>query len=235
MPDWEQAAWPRAEHLQRVFHVRSGDQRGTAFVIDVEGRQYLVSALHVVAESVRTATLDILRANAWVPFVVTIVGTNAEADIAVLALQEQLVGANLNIEIDSAGCAAGQEVFFLGYPLGIRGPEVQPGFPLPLIKRGIASNFYRGPPDGIFVSASANPGFSGGPVYFAHHQTGRATLTAIVVQSLAYEVSVKNAQGKEVGMALTDSNIAQCHYIKYALELIDANKIGFPLDHAQRA
>jgi hypothetical protein len=139
MPDWEVAAWPRADHLQRVFHVRSGRNLGTAFSIDIDGRQYLVSALHVVEESVTTASLEIHRGNAWTPYVVNTVGSNPEADVLVFALQERIAGPGLNdIDVNSKGCAAGQAVFFLGYPLGIRGVVVHPGFPLPLVRRGIA-------------------------------------------------------------------------------------------------
>jgi S1-C subfamily serine protease len=90
MSDWEGGLWPRAEHLHRVFSVRSGDNAGSAFALDVEGRQYLASAYHVVKDATETASLDIFRIDRWVPFVVNTVGIDTELDIAVLALQEQI-------------------------------------------------------------------------------------------------------------------------------------------------
>jgi hypothetical protein len=112
VPDWEVSAWPRADHLQRVFHVRSGQNLGTAFSLDIDGRQYLVSALHVVEESTKTASLEIHRGNAWTPYVVNTVGSNSDADVVVFALQERLVNVDLDeIDISSDGCALGQEVF----------------------------------------------------------------------------------------------------------------------------
>lgn len=230
MPDWESLVWPRAEHMQRVFQVRSGNQSGTALALDVDGKQYLASALHVVENATGTASLDIYYQGAWTQFAVNIVGINFEFDIAVFALQERIVAHGLNIDISAAGCVAGQEVFILGYPLGIRGHPVGPGFPIPVIKRGIAALFHPGPPLSLYISASANPGFSGGPVYFAHHETGRTTLTAIVIHELGYEVPVKNENGKEVGKVLTGSNLVQCTYIDHVLNLIRANQIGLPLD-----
>lgn len=226
MPNWETAAWPRAEHLQRVFQVRSGNSLGTAFALDVDGRQYLVSALHVVEHSTSTAALDIYHLNTLKAFPVNIVGLDFTNDVAVLALQERIVAANLDIDIDSAGCAAGQEVFILGYPLGIRGHTVSPGFPIPLVKRGVAALFNPGPPRSVYASVSANEGFSGGPVYFGHHQTGKATLMAIIIEEFGHEVPVKNTRGDEVGKVLRPSNIANCSYIDHALALIRAKPIG---------
>ena len=51
----ELAAWPAAEHLCRVFKVRSGKNLGTATVIDVDKKQYLISALHVVEHAIDIA------------------------------------------------------------------------------------------------------------------------------------------------------------------------------------
>jgi S1-C subfamily serine protease len=111
MPDWETLVWPRAQHLHRVFQVKSGNNTGTAFAIDVDGRQYLVSALHVVETSIGTASLEIYREKAWRSFPFDVVGLKFDADVAVYALKERIVGPNLDIEISSAGCVAGQEVF----------------------------------------------------------------------------------------------------------------------------
>jgi S1-C subfamily serine protease len=229
MIDWETAVWPRAEHLQRIFQIKSGSELGTAFALDVENKEYLITALHVVNEAMQISQFEIYRNGTWIPYVVNVVGVDAVSDIAVFALQERLVRGSLHIEIASDGCVAGQEVFILGYPLGIKGPAVGLGFPLPIIKRGIAANFYIGPPSGLFVSASANPGFSGGPVYFVHQETGKATLTAIVIHALGYEVEVKDAADKVIGKVMTDSNIVQCSYIDSTTKLIKANPIGFSL------
>jgi hypothetical protein len=144
-------------------------------------------------------------------------------------LQERIVGPGRDIDIHGGGCVAGQEVFFLGYPLGIRGHPVGSGFPIAVGKRGVAALFHPGPPPSIYVSASANPGFSGGPLYFPHSETGRATLMAIVVHALGYEIPVKNAQGEEIGKVITDSNLVQCSYVDHILNLIRDNAIGFSI------
>ena len=229
MLDWETLAWPRAEHLQRVFQVRSGNSIGTAFALDLENRQYLATALHVAEQAAETANLHIYFGDAWTAFPVKVVGLNMEFDVAVFALEKRIVAPGLDIDVNSAGCASGQEVFILGYPLGVRGHPVDPGFPLPVIKRGVAAVFHPGPPRSLYISASANPGFSGGPVYFAHHATSRATLTAIVIEELGYEVPVTNDGGERIGKVLIGSNLVKCAYIDHVLNLIKANPIGLPL------
>ncbi len=229
MPDWETAAWPRAEHLSRVFHIRSGASCGTAFALDVGGRQYLVSAFHVVEDSIKSCLVDICFQNSWKPFVVNIVGFDPDADIAVLALQERVLADGLPIDVGDAGCVAGQEVFILGFPLGIRGYLASPGFPIPLIKRGVAALFNPGPPTSVYISASANPGFSGGPVYFASRQTGKATLMAVVSNEFTYEMPVKNSEGVVIGKVQQNSNIVECSYISHALALIQASPIGLTI------
>lgn len=229
MEDMETLCWPRAEHLQRTFQVRSGDKTGTAFTLEQDDRQYLVSALHVVERAVETASLDIWYQNAWHTMAVVVVGMSMEQDIVVLAAP-RLLGHVMNIEIDYKGCVAGQEVFILGYPLGIRGPSVDPGFPLPIIKRGIVAYFQFGDPGALYISASANPGFSGGPVFFPSRERRRALLAAILISELAYEVPVRDeTAGKQIGVVEVGSNIVRCTWIGEVLKIIQGNPRGLPL------
>jgi S1-C subfamily serine protease len=233
MPDWETAAWPRAEHLQRVFHVKSASSLGTAFALDIDGRQYLVSALHVVEQAAETAALEVYVQGGWKQFWVDIIGVDFTADIAVFALKEAITRRGLQIETGSTGFVAGQEVFILGFPLGIVGIAVNPGFPIPLIKRGVVSLLMPGSPNSVYISASANPGFSGGPVYFANPKSGKATLMAIVLEELGYQAPVKDAQGVEIGTIFKDSNIVKCSFIDHALTVIANNPRGFDLSAAE--
>jgi hypothetical protein len=198
-------------------------------VVDEQGKQYLVSSLHVINESIQTSLLDIFFQNSWKPFVVNVVGSDTTTDVAVLALQERIVPAGYAVAVDDAGCAAGQEVFILGFPLGFQGHLVSPGFPIPLVKRGVAALFNPGPPRSVYLSVSANPGFSGGPVYFVHHQTGNATLMALVSNEFSYEIPVRDVQGAVIGRMQQNSNIVECSYIGHALALIGANPVGFAI------
>ena len=217
----------RVEHIHRVFQVRSGSSQGTAFALDVDGRQYLVSALHVVEYSTNTASIDIFYNDKWVTFTITVVGIDFDNDIAVLALNVNIVTSPAHIHVAFDGFGLGQQVFILGYPLGVRGQTFSSGFPLPIVTKGIiaASASERG----VYISVSAPPGFSGGPVYFAQLKTGAITLMAVVIAELSYDVSVKNAEGTEIGKVAMASNITERVSIYRVISIIHGKPIGFLL------
>jgi S1-C subfamily serine protease len=229
MPDWEVVSWPRASHFARVFHIRCGSETGTAFVIDVDGRQYLISARHVVAAAEDTASIELHRNGTWTAYVVTVVGKDDVADISILSLQERLVGPGHAVEVNAAGCRVGQTVFFLGYPLGLRGPNAfTPEFPVALVGRGTLATFSSAhSPPGAFLSANAPPGFSGAPIFFVHSESGNATLFAILIQSYAYEMPTRDPLKNPNGSVLVDSGIVGCVFISHALALIRANPVGY--------
>ena len=71
----------------RVFFVR-GETYGTAFTIDIEGRQYLISAQHVVGSGDR---LKLFHERTWKDCPVGFVGSGrGEIDISVLAPRSRL-------------------------------------------------------------------------------------------------------------------------------------------------
>ena len=53
--------------LLRVLMIRAGDKIGSAFTIDVDGRQYLVTAKHVVANLKERDTVEVWKSEAWHP------------------------------------------------------------------------------------------------------------------------------------------------------------------------
>lgn len=218
---------PRANHLQRVYQVKSGAKIGTAFLIDVDHRQYLVSALHVVEHSAETASLEISKDGQWQNTPISVVGIDMQNDIAVFALTERRIGAELPIRISGDGCVLGQEVFFLGYPLGLKGHLVEPGIPLPLVMRSVAASFHPDPRS-IYLSGGAPPGFSGAPVYYAHSDS-TPVLTAVLLEELAYSAPVVDAAMSKIGSIWLPSGLVRCSYIDHALRLISVNPIGLAL------
>jgi len=152
--------------LQRVFNLRMGSQTATGFTVEVDGRQYLLTARHLIASSSPSGTIEIFYNNDWrgVQFRVIAVAPNT-VDIAVLALDQQLSG-TLPITLGFKGAFLSQEVFFVGFPFGlsIDGRSANGGFPLPLVKHGIIASFASGNGEPFLVDGINNPGFSGGPV-----------------------------------------------------------------------
>lgn len=71
--------------LDRVFFVR-GLEYGTAFTIDIDSKQYLVSARHVIGDNASISSLKLFHDKTWKDLRVTFVGAaKGEVDISVFA------------------------------------------------------------------------------------------------------------------------------------------------------
>ena len=154
--------------IHRTFHIKRDSSTGTAFTIDRDSKQYIVTARHVV-EGVKSGnTIEIFHEHQWKNVVVDVAGIGVgEMDVAVLSCPIQLSPSHI-LEADSGGLMYGQYVYFLGYPFGwdSGGEQINRGVPLPFVKGGIVSAIEFGDVSRIFLDAHGNKGFSGGPVVF---------------------------------------------------------------------
>lgn len=139
---------------------------GTAFTINVEDRQYLVTARHLLHPHGPTPARVSNRFGAHDIDFSPLDGVQAKADVAVTALPKPLT-ADLPLAPTMKGAAFSQDVFFLGFPYGMAlqlahaGPDPTIAF----VKKGILSA--QGAVEGVdllYIDALNNPGFSGGPV-----------------------------------------------------------------------
>lgn len=161
--------------FQRVLNVRVNagtdlEETATAFTFDVDGREYLITAKHVVQGLRGEDRLDVFMNGDWLPLRVKILRCDDPIDIAVLIPPHQLT---VNIPLSSSGSFQfGQDAYFLGFPLGLQSPSAGANgpYPLALIKRGTISGVV--PIDipkkatMLFLDGYNNPGFSGGPIVF---------------------------------------------------------------------
>ncbi|MCH8063732.1 MAG: hypothetical protein IH861_14650 [Chloroflexi bacterium] len=76
--------------LRRVVMIQAGDLAGTGFTIEVDGRQYLITAKHVVADFGETGSINVRRGDNSFPVNVKIFRCDDPIDIAVLVPPEQL-------------------------------------------------------------------------------------------------------------------------------------------------
>lgn len=157
--------------IQRTVHIRYGEQIATAFFVDIDQRQYLVTAKHVVPDFPLESKISILHNRIWKDVSAKLVGhAPGEADISVLALDYRIAGTDLILPVDANGMFVGQEAFFLGFPFGLFGDmgAANNDYPLPFVKRATVSCFEHNQYGlhRIFLDGNNNPGFSGGPVVF---------------------------------------------------------------------
>jgi hypothetical protein len=151
--------------LSRILEIRTGAGIGTAFALDMDGRQYLVTAKHALQNTRGKVTIDFRESGEWSPLEVQVFPCEDPVDIAVLVPPRVLVRAGSLEPANSHNVMITQEVFFLGYPFGLslENSRLLGMHPFPTAKRGIVSAIH----DGIIeVDAYSNPGYSGAPIVF---------------------------------------------------------------------
>lgn len=163
--------------LERVLHVRahigvanSDFETATAFTLDVDGREYLITAKHVVAGYKDEGTVDIEANGQWKPLGFKVFKCDDPVDIAVLIPQFQLT---VNFDFaNQGGVEIGQDAYFLGFPynIGIPTNGYNGPYPMAIVKRGTFSAMIPittvKNATQILLDGHNNPGFSGGPIVF---------------------------------------------------------------------
>ena len=233
--------------LQRTFHIRYGEGTGTAFAIDRDGKQYLVTAKHVVEGITSGNSLAIYHEKKWKNINIEVVGCGDGAtDVAVLGCRVRLAPSH-PLEASMEELIYGQKVYFVGFPFGWDGghEHMNNEFPLPFVKAGFISaiqfNSSR-----IYIDAYGNPGFSGGPVVFVPMGKPRNELRVAGIVAEAPRPRMRPVVGK-LGVSLVGNDGEPLAYfqenqgfvvafsIRHATELIDANPIGFQLSTGERS
>ena len=218
-----------ANFIHRTFRIRRGSSIGTAFTIDVDQRQYVVTARHVVEGFDDKSDVGVFGNGDWTEIAMSLVGHgDGETDVSVLAPENPLSPPELPIHASSAGMTYGQEVYFLGFPYDILGSTIftDQGYPLPFVKRATFSCFAG---DAYLLDGHNNPGFSGGPVLFGSPGVPPTNVGAVISgykfisepiyhQSVATDLSFKYNTG-----------IIVSYKIEKALALIGSNPIGATL------
>ena len=226
--------------IHRTFHMRYGTSAGTTFALDRDGKQYLITARHVVEGITSGSSVAILHDEQWkdMPLEVVGIGTG-ELDVAVLSCRGRLAPPH-PLEASSEGLTYSQRVYFLGFPFGWGGgwEHLNREFPLPLVKSGIISAMPSGSPSRIYIDAHNNKGFSGGPVVFVPNGgPGNEFRVAGVVANYPTPLvePVIDGAGTVIGYFRENQGFVVAFDIRHATELIDANPIGFELPAGQNS
>ena len=156
--------------LQRIFQVKIQDQVGTAFAVDHLDQKYLITAKHLFKQSPQITSIQVFHNKEWKELAVqSIKNAGGIIDISVLLPATKLPDAH-PLPITSAGISLGQDVFFLGFPYGLKTEvgQMNRNFPIPFVKKGIISSItFENNIQTIYVDGHNNPGFSGGPLVFS--------------------------------------------------------------------
>lgn len=233
---WQKSFMITSNVLLRVFNIEWNGSCGTAFTLEHKEKQYLITARHVI-NGFAGGKLNILHSSKWLLAKFDVVGVAAgEIDVAVLAPAQQLSPAH-PMPAGTSSMILGQSVYFLGFPYGLRydAPEsINNGFPLPLVKGGVLSTIPT--PDGkILVDGHNNPGFSGGPVVFIPKglppgRNSEFCVAGVVAAYPAASEPVYDRDNRATELFIKNNpGILIAYDIRYAIDLIERNPIGFPV------
>ena len=227
--------------IHRTFNLRYEGFAGTAFALDHAGNQYLITARHVVAGVASGEEVELFHERQWKPLNVAVVGAGSgEVDIAVLACSMRLAPP-FQLAASTAGMVYGQDIYFLGFPFGWNsaGEEINRNFPLPFVKSGIGSAVPFGDPGLLYLDAHGNPGFSGGPVVFREPGkpksdykvagvvvNGPTPVRKPIIDERGSPLVLEDGEGAYLA---ENQGFVVAVDIRHALEIIDANPIGFSL------
>jgi hypothetical protein len=208
----------------RVYELAYGQDQGTGFTVEVDGRQYIVTAKHLFPGTNQLAEVAIRHDKQWETMTVNIL-RSTDADVAVLVPPLVLTTTHYPIKYGMEGAIFGQEVYFLGFPYGMYTDipnEMNNGFPMPFIKRGTLSAMSQEPGGHmvIFVDGINNPGFSGGPLVAIDDSTKQMKVLGVVVGYKANADIVFTNNIDSGWRSAGNSGIIVCYDIKYAFDEI---------------
>jgi len=214
----------------RVLLIGRSEDTATAFYIERNNLQYIITARHVFEDEnyPSKSAIKFRIGKEWIEKNVEIFYHKSKVDVAVLRLIDHedfkpKYAVDFDNRIDMGG-----ELYFLGYPYGLSMEDFQTGDndrPLPLIKKGIFSGVLMEDGQRIFLlDGHNNPGFSGGPVYY---RTTNSVFIAGVISSYSTNRSMlHDMKHQELPYYIAEnSGIVRFIDIIYVLEIINTIKI----------
>lgn len=218
--------------LQRVFNIFCGGKSGTCFTVDVDGRQYIVTAHHLVEEIEGQGTVQIASNKTRKKIHVEVIEHVETQDISVLtATNWHSPSHPLHVTLE--GTVLSQEVFFLGYPYGISsgGEHLNNGFPVPVVKRAIFSTPCIDEHGLFCLDGHNNEGFSGGPV--VRMEGPEVFVIGVISGYLAMNKEVYDAKNKKTkNKIIENTGIVHAYPSDVAVGIIKSNPRGLrvPVD-----
>lgn len=216
-----------ANVISRTFHIKYSSGTGTCFTIDIDGKQYFVTAKHVIKNLKDDDEVEIYYKNQWIKIKAKLIGHSVTADVSVFAIDLHIGGYPLPATIE--GIVYGQDLYFLGFPYGLKSKigALNREFPLPLVKKGILSAMFFDQTEKYFlIDGHNNPGFSGGPVVYKKLNSKNFNVGGIIS---GYRVELENTYLNDNVTPIqikTNTGIIIAYSIDNALELIRHNPNG---------
>lgn len=219
------------EVIDRVFKISLDDEgEGTGFALDIDGKQYLITAKHVLGITA-PSYIRIYHDDCWKRVFATPVGSS-NVDVAVFSLPMLIAHPDMILPAEPGGFIMAQDVYFAGFPLGLFTEGIESPFPTPLIKKAIISGKQAGGLETPFyLDGHVNPGFSGGPVFLKQKNHQKFVISMIISSFEGTREPVFNNDKEHPNLTvIANSGIIHALSISNAISLIKENPIGFPIN-----
>lgn len=222
-----------SEILTAVFQITHGKQTGSCTIISFRDSDYLITAKHLFAESSLnhgdTVEIALRHQNGFQSLkAIYLIHINPLIDIAVLSLGTNNIKVN-SFDIGNENYVLTQDAFFLGFPFGFGmedgSGQMNQGYPIPFVKKGIISSFKSNQIRTIFLDGHNNPGFSGGPVVVKNYniKKGEFNLRVIgVVSGYLYDKKQIETDNSLISYS-ENSGIVLAFGANYVLDILNAN------------
>lgn len=235
-------AQPTTALFARVLMVQSAHDRGTIFALNVDQREYWITAKHILTGKKhpphgtlenKSTLLQILNPGVegeqWVSVTFSVIDPGNDVDIVVLAPPNPLFGeAASTISTGSDNVVLGGDCEFMGFPFGAGWHGTYNGKPIwmSFVKHCTVSGVVPEPERFWVLDAINNGGFSGGPVF-----TGTGSQLKIVGVVSGYrteptDVIPSDPAVKPNATANLNSGFFIAYDIEYAIDAIHKNPIG---------
>ena len=216
--------------VSRSLWLRTGGDIGTAFAANRAGKQYVVTAGHVVRSPVERPWVDLNSSNGWRSVRLCPVFRSDHVDVAVFACDTEL-SPSLSLPLTSDGLGSGQAVYFSGAPSG---PElaacrrrVFSTATVEAIKKDLAGESV------LLLEGYAKPGSSGAPVVWRDSRTGVLGICGVLTG--AWAAPPAPATGRPMGgfgrgiIPVRAPAFIKCVDIAHVVEAIEENPNGLPV------
>lgn len=214
--------------LERIIFIKYNDNCGTGFTVEVNNKQYIITAKHVVEGIKQNDSIFFFQDNQWKKIEVkNIKFKNPKVDVIALVPSIQLTPVT-NVEFTSMDIVLGQDVYFLGFPFGLKTEvgSLNNNFPMPFIKKGICSSIDNKNPEIniIWIDGYCNPGFSGGPIIFRDIFTENFKIAGVLIGHLLEPIDVMDEKDKTELYVEINSGLIYSIGIDSIIKLIKENQ-----------
>lgn len=220
-----------SEVTTKVYFLKIGKKTGSCFLINHDGKKFLITAKHLLGEvnSKQKLFFELRKDSVWMKMEgIILLNDNPKIDIAVIDLNSKTKVKN-HVGLTIKGLVYSDEGYFLGFPYGLimeNSESQNDGFPVPLVKKAIMSAFfYKDSITTLFLDGHNNPGFSGGPIVFKNRDKKQNQKWNIIGVISAYK-GQKNELITPFGKLKYQENsgIIVGYGINHAIEIIEKNK-----------